>query len=207
MYGQAYGWTRQSWRTAPADMANVNLPYNQQPRQFQKRDVPFTGNETIANNATEQADGGPPVVCHADANSDNNNGKEKPADADLDYDNLLFLDMAGNRIDGRACDVIYEDDPQAQRTGSNVRIFIDEDGNMVDMYMGDDGGPGGEGLWRGGEEATVTTAEADDAVTITATIGGEGAARPGSGEVTTGLPERTGVTTARRGSVVTMPPL
>jgi hypothetical protein len=91
---------------------------------------------------------------------------------------------------------------------------MDEDGNMVDMYIGDGagaGGDGGGGLWRGGEEeaaAAVTTAEGEgEAVTITATTM-EGARPGGSGESAggRGVPVRTVGVGRRGGSVVTMPP-
>lgn len=63
--------------------------------------------------------------------------------------------MDGNRVDSRTCRVIYEDaDPD-----SLVRIVMDEDGNVVDMYMGD----ASEGLWQSQEtprSATTVTAEA-----------------------------------------------
>lgn len=203
MFGNPYGWSRQSYRTAPEDLQNT--PYNYQPGYFQKRDNTAVAGRTTTNNATDPSadDGGgyrngPPVVCHADPNSQNANANE-PADAELDYENLLFVDVDGNRVDGRSCDVIYDEDDPNQPDGSKVRIIIDEDGNMVDMYMGEDGA--GDGLWRD-EGATVTT-EAE-AVTVTATMEG---ARPGSGEATTAaFPASTAVRVTKRGSVVTLPP-
>ncbi|CRG92683.1 hypothetical protein PISL3812_09747 [Talaromyces islandicus] len=60
------------------------------------------------------------------------NGKQD-AYLNPDYDNLLFVDLDGKPIDGRTCDIIYEDDDPH----SEVRIVLDEKGNVVDMYTGD----------------------------------------------------------------------
>jgi hypothetical protein len=59
---------------------------------FQKREDTFTGNDThtATDNATDSSgeSNNPPLVCHADPNSNH-----QPADANLDYENLLFLDQ------------------------------------------------------------------------------------------------------------------
>ncbi|KAK4033108.1 hypothetical protein C8A01DRAFT_40430 [Parachaetomium inaequale] len=185
MYGGIYRWPRQSWRIDPAPISAVR-PWNQQPAVFQKRGATISGNST--GNATD-----PSMTCHVDLKAQD--------DAELDYDELLFLDMDGNPVDGRTCDVIYEEDEE--ETASRLRIVVDEDGNMVDVYMTDDGDGG---LWPSGEDtpsASSATATAEP-VTITATT--MGAARPASGETTPALPASTAVTTTRLGSVVTLPP-
>ena len=93
MYGNAYGWTRQEYRTKPEDLQYP--PYNYQPVHFQKRDDIFTGNDTTTDNATDSSGerNGPPLVCHADPN----NNHKIPPDAKLDYENLLFLDLGTSK--------------------------------------------------------------------------------------------------------------
>ena len=141
MYGAAYGWPRQSWSSDPAPIGNILIrPYNLQPGIFQ-RDATVDGNST---NGTDSSD----VVCHVDLNR-RDDGATPDTDVELDYDKLLFLGMDGNRVDGRTCHVIYEDaDPDFI-----VRIVMDEDGNVVDMYMGD----ASEGLWQCQETPSSTT--------------------------------------------------
>jgi hypothetical protein len=47
MYGLAYGWPRQSWRSDPAPVANyVIRPFDLQPVIFQKRGAAVAGNTT-----------------------------------------------------------------------------------------------------------------------------------------------------------------
>jgi hypothetical protein len=48
-------------------------------------------------------------------------------------DGLQFVDMDGNPIDGRSCDIIYDDKDLDSRT----RIVIDENSGVVDMYVED----------------------------------------------------------------------
>ncbi|KAJ6016619.1 hypothetical protein N7540_011210 [Penicillium herquei] len=72
-------------------------------------------------------------LASATQTSDHLSNGEKDAYLDLDYENLLFVDMEGNPVDGRTCNIIYEDDDQH----SEVRLILDEEGNVVDMYTGD----------------------------------------------------------------------
>jgi hypothetical protein len=93
MFGNAYGWNRQPYRTKPEDLQNP--PYNYQPRAFQKRDDTLTGNDTTTDNSTDSSGENhdpPPLVCHADPDP-----SHKPADANLDYENLLFLDLGTSK--------------------------------------------------------------------------------------------------------------
>lgn len=133
------------------------------------------------------------LVCHAELKPQDDGSLH--ADAGLDYDSLLFVDKDGNPVDGRTCDVIYEDRHQ----DFQVRIVVDEDGNMVDMYTGD----GDAGLWpsQDAPESPVT-ATAEPAM-ITATTE---AARPANGELSPTFPASTMVTATRLRSVVTLAP-
>ncbi|KAK4870248.1 hypothetical protein LT330_005302 [Penicillium expansum] len=126
MYGNAYGWPRQSWRVDPAPVASAQYrPFDSQPTIFQ-RDL--LGNDQYT---SLEKYNDPAGVCHADLKF-LGNGKQD-AYLDLDYDNLYFVDLDGNPIDGRTCNIIYEDDGPR----SEVRLVLDEDGHVVDMYMGD----------------------------------------------------------------------
>jgi hypothetical protein len=114
----------------------------------------------------------------------------------VDYDNLLFVDMDGNRVDGRACDIIYQDAEADADDDSRVRIVVDEHGNMVDVYM--EGADDGSGS---GQQAPVGPAT----VTVEAVVAAASAS-PGTGEPTMTLPESTTGTGTKSGSVVTLPP-
>ncbi|KAK1990510.1 hypothetical protein LX36DRAFT_675852 [Colletotrichum falcatum] len=118
-------------------------PYNLQPVKLQKRatqEVMAAGNAREDTGNSTEADGGsrsssssnsqPGAVRHIYLDQLEQDGLRGEDDADIDarliYDQLVFLDMAGDPVDGRTCDVIYEDrDPQ-----SRVRIAVDEDGNV-----------------------------------------------------------------------------
>ncbi|KAJ6037676.1 Glycoside hydrolase superfamily [Penicillium canescens] len=83
---------------------------------------------------------------------------------DLDYDNLYFVDLDGNPIDGRTCNIIYEDDGPR----SEVRLVLDEDGHVVDMYMGDPDA----GSWTKEEVKSYNSDKVTvDATTVTVTTG------------------------------------
>lgn len=193
MFGRAYGWPRQSYRSNPAPTASAAIrPYNLQPVIFQ-RGVTITGNFTQNDTDSSSDDAGPAAVCHVDLKPRDG---DPYADAELDYDDLLFVDMDGNRVDGRTCRVIYEDHPDSQ-----LRIVIDQDGNMVDMYIDN----ADDGLWHAGEKASVSSFTGTaEPVIITVTTG---SARPGSGEPTPTFPISTMMTTTKSGSVITLPPL
>ncbi|KAI1105614.1 hypothetical protein F4804DRAFT_341082 [Jackrogersella minutella] len=192
MYGTAYKWPRQSWRIDPAPLSNAKFrPYDIEPGIFQ-RGVTIVGNNTDNGTDSSPEMGSPAEVCHVDLNSDNS---DSHVDADLDYDKLLFVDMDGNLVDGRTCGIIYEDrDPDSQ-----VHIVLDEDGNVVDIYMGDDAGLRPSK----GMHESPATATAEPAV-LTATTG---AARPASDELSPGFPASTAATATRPGSVVTLAPI
>lgn len=141
-----------------------------------------------------------PGVCHADLGSlrVGNGGQLAHAEAlDIDYDNLFFVDMDGNPIDGRKCSVIYdEDDPASQ-----VHIVLNEDGNVVDIYTGVDD----EDSWRAMRDADKerpVTATAD-LVTITMKTGIDPLA---SSKPRPTLPAETTGTGVRSGSVLTRGP-
>lgn len=197
MYGSAYGWPRQSWLVDPGPVNAGYRAYDQQPTIFQRGLSVDNGNSSIGiGNDTDSSSAG---VCHADLGSLGHGDQRADAEAfDLDYDNLFFVDIDGNPIDGRKCSVIYEEaDPESQ-----VHIVLDEDGNVVDMYTGD-GDEGGSWPWsstrdvrNGGHDVTVTT----DPVTITVNTGlASSRPRPTVHAATTG-------TGARSGSVLTRPP-
>ena len=80
---------------------------------------------------------------------------------DLDYDNLLFVDLDGKPVDARTCNIIYEnDDPH-----SEMHIVLDEKGKVVDMYMGNPDA----GLWtREALKSSISDkATVDPTVTVT----------------------------------------
>lgn len=119
---------------------------------------------------------------------------------DPDLDGLQFVDMDGNPIDGRSCDIVYDDNGPESRT----RIIIDEDGGVVDMYVEDadaemwGGGGGGGGVDSGAHENPVTV------VTSATTV--QASARPGSGEASLTIPASTTLTRKRVKIVVTFAP-
>ncbi|KAJ5921194.1 CAZyme family GH18 [Penicillium verhagenii] len=156
MYGNAYGWPRQSWRVNPAPIASQQYrPYDSQPSVFQRRDL-------LGNGTWSEEDSDPAGVCHADLRL-LGNGKEDVY-PDLDYDNLLFVDLEGNPVDGRTCNVIYEDDDPH----SELRLILNEEGHVVDMYMGDaEAGSWTREALKGSKSDTVTV----DPTTVTVTTG------------------------------------
>lgn len=185
MYGNAYGWPRQSRRIDPAPVANsLDRPYNLQPVVFQ-RGLP-------ANDTWPEKHSDPDGVCHADLRS-LGNGKQD-AYLDLDYDNLLFVDLDGKPVDGRTCNIIYEDDdPQ-----SEVRIVLDEKGKVVDMYMGDPDA----GLWtREALKSSNSDKVTVDPTTVTVTTG-----VPAGSESRPRFPASTTRPKTISGSVVTPAP-
>ncbi|GFF22195.1 hypothetical protein IFM61606_08328, partial [Aspergillus udagawae] len=113
---------------------------------------------------------------------------------DLDYDNLLFVDLDGKPVDGRTCNIIYEDgDPHFE-----VRIVLNEKGKVVDMYMGDPDA----GLWtrealKNSNWDKVTV----DPTTVTVTTG-----VPAGSEPRPTFPASTTGPQTRSGSVVTPAP-
>jgi chitinase len=155
MYGNAYGWPRQSWRMDPAPVANyLDRPGDSQPAIFQR--------DLLANDTSPEKHSDPAGVCHADLRSLGNGNQD--AYLDLDYDNLLFVDMDGKPVDGRTCNVIYEDDGPH----SELRIILDEEGNVVDMYMGDpEAGSWTREAVKSSNSDTVTV----DPTTVTVTTG------------------------------------
>lgn len=196
MYGSDYGWPRQSYRSDPAPISNGGIrPYNLQPGIFQRDQLPMIADNNTFTNDTDGADSSP-TVCHVDvAHQDAANGGD---DAGLDYDHLLFVDMNGKFVDGRTCDIIYEDPPSGDAAGNaRVRVVVDQDGKVVDMYMDDDDA----GLWEEPHEAPVTEVES---AFITATTGG---ARPPSELFPTVPASTTTASVTGTGSVVTLAPL
>jgi hypothetical protein len=156
MYDNAYGWPRQSWRLDPAPIANrQHRPYDSQPVVFQRRDL-------LGNRTWSEEDSDPAGVCHADLRSLGNGNQD--AYLDLDYDYLHFVDMEGNPVDGRTCNVIYEDDdPHFE-----LRLMLNEEGHVVDMYMGDaEGGSWTRETLKSSKSVTVTF----DPTTVTVTTG------------------------------------
>lgn len=158
-------------------------------------------NETSGNDTDSSG------VCHADLGLIGNTGERPhPGDEaafDLDFDNFFFVDMEGNPIDGRKCSVIYEDqDPDSQ-----VHVVLDEDGNVVDMYMGNDEDDDVDGSWsayrqdNGDARTRAGNTVTADPVTITVTPGtASSKPRPTVLAATTELE-------ARAGSVVTPAPV
>ncbi|KAJ9253948.1 hypothetical protein DTO207G8_3809 [Paecilomyces variotii] len=72
--------------------------------------------------------------------------------------------LEGNPVDGRTCNAIYEDDDPH----SELRLILDEEGNVVDMYMGDPEA----GLWtREAVKSSNSDAVTVDPTTVTVTTG------------------------------------
>lgn len=183
MYGAAYGWPRQHYRTDPGPLANAAYrAIDYQPGIFQ-RGVMDGKNNTESD----------PAVCHIDSKP-GHDGAAAHIDEELDYDNLLFVDEAGNFADGRTCDIIYED----ENPDARVRIVVDEDGHVVDMAYADDTVDFGMEMPSEASEVPTTVVEA---AYITATT----VASPPSGASAT-MPASTTVSTTKMGSVVTLAP-
>ncbi|KAF3401949.1 hypothetical protein F1880_009957 [Penicillium rolfsii] len=83
---------------------------------------------------------------------------------DLDYENLFFIDMEGNPVDGLIFNVIYEDDdPQFE-----LRLMLNKEGHVVEMYMGDaEGGSWTREALQSSKSVTVIV----DPTTVTVTTG------------------------------------
>lgn len=183
MFGAAYGWPRQHYKTDPAPLANdIYRPIDYQPTIFQRGFI-------IGENDTESD----PAVCHIDTKP-GHDGAAADMDENLDYSNLLFVDEDGNFVDGRTCDIIYED----EHPDSRVRIVVDEDGHVVDVVYMEDTADNGMMTPGVAPEVPVTMAET---VFITATT----VASPPS-VASAILPASTTVSTTKMGSVVTLAP-
>jgi hypothetical protein len=187
MYGNAYGWQRQNWQDDPRPFGVQNRPADYQPNMFQKRQQhPLTAG---AGNGTE-ADHHE-AVCHVDQPAQQHGS----VGGNPDLDGLQFVDMDSNPVDGRRCDVIYDDnDP-----GSRMRIVMDEDGGMAGMYVEHDADVEGWGVDSVMYESPVTLVIS--ATTIPAS------ARPGGGEASLTVPVRTTSTRKRVKTVVTYAPV
>lgn len=204
MFGHAYGWRRQNWRLDPGPALNQR-PFNYLPGTFIKRSeqevlTVSTGNSSEADGSSSNLQ--PAGVCHVDLEQLQQEGLEAQGENDLDYDKLLFVDMDGDPVDGRSCDVIYEDrDPD-----SRVRIVVDEDGNVIDVYTEDDP----DNLWEEDSREGVDDGESHvtaDLPVITATsVATASSARPGGSETSLSGPESTVLTTTRMGAMVTLAP-
>ncbi|WYZ36481.1 hypothetical protein EsH8_XV_000034 [Colletotrichum jinshuiense] len=190
MYGRAYGWERQGWRDDPRPYAASNRPTDYQPNSFQKRQQhPLTaaGNSTKAD---EQE-----AVCHVDQ------AARQEDSGDPDLDGLQFVDLDGNPVDGRSCDIIYDDNSPESRT----RIVIDEDGGVVDMYVEDaDADMWGRG--KGWGEGVDSAAPESPVTVVTSATTVPASARPGSGKASLTVPASTTLTRKRVKTVVTFAP-
>lgn len=159
-----------------------------------------TGNTGNGTRTDANSNSQPVAVCHMNLEQLQRDGlrrraHDEDADANLDYDQLLFVNMAGDSVDGRSCDVIYED----KDVQSRVRIVVDEDGNVVDVYTEDDEDP-----WVGGGSSPPVTA-GPPVITATTATRAE-VARPGSGEPSLSAPACTTLKKTRLGTVVTPAP-
>ncbi|KAJ2969652.1 hypothetical protein NUW58_g9936 [Xylaria curta] len=137
MFGRPYNWPRQSWKVNPGPAASAaQRPMAINSAAYLKRGLM---QEVLAATATSPANGTgfeatARSLCHVDLHGED---LETAGIAyDLDYDNLTFEDMYGNEVDGRTCDIIYDDI-------SEVKLLIDEDGKVeyvydqVDLLQGD----------------------------------------------------------------------
>ncbi|KAI0535145.1 hypothetical protein GGR58DRAFT_480334 [Xylaria digitata] len=128
MFGRPYNWPRQDWKVNPAPKASsLKRPIVINSAAYLKRG-PMQ--EILAATATSPANGTDVQetarsLCHVDLHREEL--AEAGVDYDLDYDNLTFEDMYGNQVDGRTCDIIYDDI-------SEVKLLIDEDGNVEYVY-------------------------------------------------------------------------
>ncbi|KAJ5120964.1 uncharacterized protein N7515_010352 [Penicillium bovifimosum] len=104
--------------------------------------------------------------------------------------------MEGNPVDGRTCNIIYEDDDPH----SELRLILDEEGNVVDMYMGDPEA----GLWtREAVKSSSSDAVTVDPITVTVTTG---VAASSESRPTVIFPASTVGQQTESGSVVTPAP-
>ncbi|KAK5654286.1 hypothetical protein OQA88_7463 [Cercophora sp. LCS_1] len=192
MFGQAYGWPRQSYRVDPSPISNaLSRPYNLQPGIFHRAGGSElnSGNET--DTLTPGSENDSSMVCHADF------AQQGPlTDMGLEYDNLIFVDMDGNRVDGSSCSVIY--DERDDGGYSKIRFVVDADGNLVDTYMEEHSED--DVLWIEAEEASVSPIT----VTVEPAVVAADSARPA--DPITAFPASTAVTLTKRGSIVTLPP-
>ncbi|KAL2130496.1 hypothetical protein VTI74DRAFT_6332 [Chaetomium olivicolor] len=186
MYGRAHGWRRQHYLQDPAPIANAKIRHcNLQPIIFQKRGLTADADNSIHNGAEASAGADDPaVVCHDDLKA------RDGADSGLNHDELLFIIYDEQGED-------YDDD-----VGSRVSIVVDEDGNLVDMYMAE----GDDGPWAACAAPASSPTVTAELITITATTAAAAAAVPGSEESIPTFPVSTMVTTTRQGSVVSLPP-
>ncbi|KAK8102995.1 glycoside hydrolase family 18 protein [Apiospora sp. TS-2023a] len=191
MYGLAYGWPRQNWRDDPHPVGG-NRPYNIQPGVFQKREQERLA-AAAGNSSTEEA------VCYANQAPRQQQQQQQDGGGDFTHDGQQFVDMQGNPIDGRNCDIIYDDDGDDPE--SRTRIVIDEDGRVVSMYIEDaDAGFWGSGAEDGGGAYEIPVTLVTTATTI------QPSARPGSGEASFTIPTSTTMTRKRMKTVVTVAP-
>ncbi|KAF2969308.1 hypothetical protein GQX73_g4255 [Xylaria multiplex] len=147
MFGGPYNWPRQDWKVNPAPKgSSLKRPMVINSAAYLKRGLM---QEILAATATSPANGTDVQetvrsLCHVDLHREEL--VEVGVDYDLDYENLTFEDMYGNRVDGRTCDIIYDDIGE-------VKLLIDEDGNVEYVYDDELLGQGGVPVTR--HEATV----------------------------------------------------
>jgi chitinase len=123
MFGSPFYWPRQVWSVDPAPVASAAYrPASINSVAFLKRDQ-IQEPLTVISPANDTEGQSPKSVCHIDANSGELNT------IDLNYDDLHFEDLYGNSVDGRACDIIYDDNL------GEVRFLIDENGNVQDVVQ------------------------------------------------------------------------
>ncbi len=128
MFGSPYNWPRQDWKVNPAPKASAaQRPVVINSAAYMKRGLV---QEFLAATATSPLNGtdvqDPTTsMCHVDPS------REGLEDVDLNYGDLLFEDMYGNAVDGRICDIIYDD-------VSELKLLIDEDGNVEYVYEEDE---------------------------------------------------------------------
>ncbi|KAI2629291.1 putative class V chitinase [Hypomontagnella submonticulosa] len=124
MFDPPYNWPRQNWKVNPAPKASAaQRPVVINSAAYLKRGLV---QEILAATATSPSNGTviqdlSTSMCHVDPSRGDLEG------VDLDYEELLFEDMYGNAVDGRTCDIIYDD-------VSQVKLLIDEDGNVEYVY-------------------------------------------------------------------------
>ncbi|KAI0419485.1 putative class V chitinase [Xylaria grammica] len=119
MFGIPYNWPRQDWKVDPAPKSSASRrPTAINSAAYLKRGPiqEIIEETTISPSNNTDIIGTTSSMCNVDPN------RERFDHSSTDYGDPLFEDMYGNEVDGRTCDIIYDD-------ASGVRLLIDEDGN------------------------------------------------------------------------------
>ncbi|KAJ6018170.1 class V chitinase [Penicillium sp. IBT 35674x] len=123
MFDPPMNWPRQQWKVDPAPFANAaQRPVSINSAAKLRRDFPITVAMNQSLHFEDYEEKPSKLTCNAVYEETPISFEE---DGKLAYDDLQFEDMLGNEIDGRACDVIYDDEHDGP-----VQIIFNEDGSV-----------------------------------------------------------------------------